>query len=853
MMAGVAFGGGLDRVVLHGEVDKARAIDYAPGEEMVFTLSENGYGALPEATHDRGGVSFDFQAVSDANNAGMFDGRNLLTNAWNGVYAENVPPPVVLPLPDANGGFYRVSCRTKVRSTNAMDSAIMVRLGTANPKFVDNPARNGRWVWCPFAKRDDAYFPATTRFEVRPGETHAHVSLWNRRQFVDVRDLVLFKEKPDEDDSAPLRIGVQISDFLDGRFALPAGQVMAMCVNIVPLRPGKWNPRCVKLRFELPDGVKAVDWTRNFSIGGFSHWNSSYVLLEATGPVGVAGTGRIAATYDDGKEKFDFSSKPIRFEIVSTIRVQAPARYRNGVFTVRSFAFADPASAERYTASLADYGCRWVIPGMDDAYPALPVWRKYGMWVTPYANCCANGYKVGDRAVQPEDQYVVAGTNPFLKGIPPANDRICPLAVAERSAYYRTKVEPLLARRLAGTDGMWSNWEPYMFEGVGCCCDRCRKAFAEYVGKGEAEIAATWPTNVLKGGVWAKEAVRFRSICHGKAVRTIAESVRKATNDGPVGFMPAVHFEQMMANWRTRKPLPEAQEIDYAGSLKWIQPWGPYVPWFTDKLYCRERGKYVNHCLVAAAVRKGVDRDYPLPNRPKLLAGPQGTCDGWLTQPENFKMAFDAYFFNRYEGCAPWMFPVGADARFWKAFADATALAARYEPIVWDGTDVTAKTSAETVPEYAATIRTPSRRFPEVRDVSHLFVVAHEKDGTRIAAVFNCWQDGEAFFTLRADGLKPGDHEIVSDDGVAWIRGRTETVWTAEDLAKGVFLSVGAARTRVFEIRPAGSAGIAAATACMTADRVRGDYESRRSVLAEFAARDAAEAKAHSGVPTRDD
>ena len=34
----------LDRAILHGETDKARAIDYAPGEEMVLTLSLQGAG-----------------------------------------------------------------------------------------------------------------------------------------------------------------------------------------------------------------------------------------------------------------------------------------------------------------------------------------------------------------------------------------------------------------------------------------------------------------------------------------------------------------------------------------------------------------------------------------------------------------------------------------------------------------------------------------------------------------------------------------------------------------------------------------------------------------------------------------
>jgi len=41
---GVFAAGPLDRAVLHGETDKARAIDYAPGEEMAFTLSLQGAG-----------------------------------------------------------------------------------------------------------------------------------------------------------------------------------------------------------------------------------------------------------------------------------------------------------------------------------------------------------------------------------------------------------------------------------------------------------------------------------------------------------------------------------------------------------------------------------------------------------------------------------------------------------------------------------------------------------------------------------------------------------------------------------------------------------------------------------------
>ena len=47
----VLAGGPLDNAVLHGETDKARAIDYAPGEEMVFTLSLQGAEAFADGQY----------------------------------------------------------------------------------------------------------------------------------------------------------------------------------------------------------------------------------------------------------------------------------------------------------------------------------------------------------------------------------------------------------------------------------------------------------------------------------------------------------------------------------------------------------------------------------------------------------------------------------------------------------------------------------------------------------------------------------------------------------------------------------------------------------------------------------
>ena len=658
----------------------------------------------------------------------------------------------------------------------------------------------------------------------------------------------------DAENREGLSIHVQTTDALDGRFVLSSGQVTALCLNIVSDTPEKWKTDSIALDFKLPQGVRLVDYTREIYVSKkVQWWKSVYVLLKAVGPVGIAGGGRITIDYDDGIKKSSFSSKPIEFEIIPPIKTIVPKRYRNGAFVMGSFRLPSAESRDLYAQSIADYGCRWVIPSMDDSYPALDAWRKYGMWVTPYSSFLMNGYKITIGKIPKNDQFVIGSSNSQMRKIPPPDKRICPLAVAERSEYYRTTVEPLLKRKLAGTDGIWANWEPYMFRGVGCFCERCRDSFVEFSGKSAAEVASGWPTNTFRGGKWEHEGVRFRSVCHGRLVKTIYESVRQIIGDAPVGFMPAVHFEQLQENWRTRRPMPEAHEIDYASSLKWLHVWGPYVPWFMEKPYFRERGKYVSHCLFASTVRKGVDRDYPLPNRPKILAGPQGVISNWATQPENFKMAFDAYFFNRYDGCAPWVFPVGADGRYWREYAAATGLAAKYEAVVFEGRSIDERITVETVPEYAAVIHAPSHRLPEVKDVSHLFAYAYEKDSLRIVALFNCWQDGEAFLTLKMSKVEPGEYEIVSDDGVRWMKDDLKSTWTAEDLVSAVFLSVGAARTRVFEIRRVGLNAPTVATSYTTTDRVLKDYVLRRPVLAKAAAEDAEESKKHSGAPSRED
>ena len=198
----------------------------------------------------------------------------------------------------------------------------------------------------------------------------------------------------------------------------------------------------------------------------------------------------------------------------------------------------------------------------------------------------------------------------------------------------------------------------------------------------------------------------------------------------------------------------------------------------------------------------------------------------------------DACFFNGLDACCPWTFPAGADVRYWRAFANATARAAKYEDFVFGGKNVENTVSIRTVREYAAPIREVLANMPWAKNVSPLQANAYEKGKTRVVAVFNGWEKGEAYVTLACEGLS-GEYEIVSDDGVLRAKSREETSYDAAELERGVTLVVGAARCRVFEIRPVGAAGPTVVRKILTNATVEQLYASRRSRLKRLAEEDA--------------
>jgi hypothetical protein len=404
----------------------------------------------------------------------------------------------------------------------------------------------------------------------------------------------------------------------------------------------------------------------------------------------------------------------------------------------------------------------------------------------------------------------------------------CPLAVIEERAFFMTNtVAKEIREFLKGSDGMWANWEPYMFKSRGCGCVKCKAGFAKW----SAETGGTLE--------------EYRSKIHGDLIRVLDRHVRAATGgESSLGFIPGISWREMASVWRSSNPSPESRPIDYAGDLKWINPWGPYVGWNAQMPYAYRKRGPLAHFIAAKDIRAQTDRDFTAPNRPRLISFPHGMQGlDWVTQPEHLEMALDSFFFNGWEASVVYYFPQGLDARYWRAFAQATTRAAKCEAFVMDGVKTTEKCSLNVVAEYAAPSSYVTTYLPQYKNVALLQHLSFDLDGARMVCVFNFWDRGEAFFRLHAKGLPTGEYTVVDENGVRYsVRGKAKS-WSEKELSRGVLLMVGAARTKAFFIQPLGR-GVEPKSE-ITEERLDDMYRERRKALASAAKEDASGERAN--------
>ena len=480
----------------------------------------------------------------------------------------------------------------------------------------------------------------------------------------------------------------------------------------------------------LPDGsveysLPCAGWLKPKE--QFSAWHRAGVMVLPEGKAGSRGRLEFTAVGKDGVSLSDTSV--VDLVVVERIKAPMPRRFVGGICPSGIDWMCGPEADREFARFLVDTGTAGILKhGGDETH--TKTYRDAGIREILRGNSSlANGFCIGPAKGRPEDEkYVFLG-----KGHRYASMSACPVSIYTESEFFRTVTVPWMKGRTEGADGFWANWEPYPYAGQGCMCGKCRAAFAKYVGVSDEEMAKDWPKELAPRGKWDGKIQRFRSIEHGKVVKTIAKHI---------DFIPGIFWGEMSSVWRPRNLACEVQAIDYAGSVKTICPWGPYVCWNTQTPYApREAPCLVTFCA-AKDVRATVDRDYPEGGRPRLMGFPSGCSYGtdWVAQPEWIEIQQESFFFNGWGSSYPAGFPRGYDARYWRAFARANAMAAKYEDFVYDGRRV--DEAVKVVPSRG---ERPFGRLPRgsyyldwmTNGVSHVQHVAYRLGRRAIVAVFN--------------------------------------------------------------------------------------------------------------------
>jgi len=550
--------------------------------------------------------------------------------------------------------------------------------------------------------------------------------------------------------------------------------------------------------------IDIAAWKGRIHDGTFAYpynmWQGLLLVLQTSLP---AGETQYTASYwlEDGAYRTD----PLDF----TIQVVPPIPAVEGPETFKSGAVMFLVHALRNEASVNAFAELYKRVGFNTAQTSGALNAELGrLGIERYPQPFANGYRFGDPRPGKKPENAVFR----LVDGQPLWEAVCPVEVYTRGPYFRKGIENDILRKtlVAERNGeqIMANWEPHMYRGRGCFCDRCKEEFIAYSKLSRADVDRVWPKDVIlrHADVW----VKFRSWQHGKLMTTIEETVNALGKE--VGleshFVPEIHHRLVTESWDEHSGNHEYAAVDYLDHLPALAPWAPYNWYvFGRGPYEYVRGLHLTCHTTAQDVRRFLASRQPPNEQPRLFAFPYGTYEG-ATEPEALSFEILTYFLNGYSGAFVYLFPGGYDARYWNALAETNRTLAQYESFVCGGKAVR---DHEVKPEtpmprpdprflskagYAAGSEN-ARRW---QDLPLLLSWEFRRDDTRLFAVGNFWERGECFFRLKPGSLdsrkkyvlhEPAARRVYADDsGKIWRR--------SEDLSHGVLLHAGAMRYSFF-------------------------------------------------------
>lgn len=734
-------------------------------------------------------------------------------------------------MPDTAGGRYSVNFRYKGSVFGKFDtSCVMIMVFRDNSgKTPSNGAETGKTSITRYSNPKQDWQLFTADFEV-PVNT-AWVDLILR---IDGTGEIYFADVQMQKNSQDMPLSVCMSQmtFLDNTFCLsqndPAIMAFAWRRNVPK---DKIEIKQPVLYVELPEAVevKAVRDTlklissepktiegkpyklhkidisvvkgRPVQLEDYdAHLAHSLLVFTSAAPETVLADGFYWVSDNDkqltNKESF-------HLKVIPQIKLSAkPDIFMNGFYVGGPYMnFSGKENKELLGRFIGNTGAAWIVGKPDSEM--TEIYRRNGIKIiTPELYWIANGYRIGEPKNKPED----AKFKPLGKS---KDENIingtCPVAIYTESEYFKKSVMPYMETNLKGFDGLWANWEPYMFNGMGCFCDNCRDEFIRYSKLPAEEIKAAWPQEMTIGKKYYDTCTKFRSYQHGLMVKTIDKAVNSVTT-GKTGFIPGIAWIMMTDSRNGRDYCKEHDPLDYAGSFKYIDPWGPYPNWPSMKPYSYTKGFNLGTFAAAQKVREFTNKNFSDPTkRPKLQALPHGVqgSDFWVTQPEAITMDIISFFLNRFDSSTTYLFPRGYDNRFWAAQAEASRVIAEYEKYVLKGNDFAGFSSVPVTPYPGPVKKVQPKYFPEMLPVDMLQTLGFKLDGKYLVAVGNFWEKGDVFFKLSVKGLdKNTQYVVCQSDMKRCFTGDKNAFFTGAELENGVLLHAGALRWAFFVIEP---------------------------------------------------
>jgi hypothetical protein len=393
-------------------------------------------------------------------------------------------------------------------------------------------------------------------------------------------------------------------------------------------------------------------------------------------------------------------------------------------------------------------------------------------------------------------------------------DGICPVEVYRKGPYFQKAIKEPLRKLIVidrQTDHIMPNWEPYMYFFKGCFCPRCKEEFIKFSKLPRETVDKAWPADVIKDhrDLWA----RFRSWQHGRLVVAMEETVSGLGKEAGVEshFVPAVAYNLFLAGWEKEEGNRQISVLDFADQLPVLAPWAPYIQDLLGKPYQYIPGKHLALHAGASGVREFLDGQFPADKRPRIIAYVMLAPFAYFKQPEAVQFDYLTYFLDGYQGAFLYFFPEGYDARYWKAMARTHTLISQFEPYVMSGVR---KADHEIKPETPLAEATEGSlqectlyddaKKDQWKHASLLQSWEYQRQGKRLIAVADFWQQGECFFRLTPKGLVAAQRYVLSEpaEGRVYANPKAEIAWSGEDLQKGLLLHVGAMRQVFFVLQP---------------------------------------------------